>query len=77
MSDVFVVISERSDGRRKARCVLAADQKDARWTHEEHYPDDHIVAVKAQGCASEEAVTSSLPVPADPDQRISDGRAQG
>lgn len=48
MSDVFVVISERSDGRRNARHVLAADKADARCTHEEHYPDDHIVAVKTQ-----------------------------
>jgi hypothetical protein len=47
MNDIFVVVSEGSDGKRKARCVRAGSVDDARQTHEEHHPDDRVVVVKS------------------------------
>jgi hypothetical protein len=49
MNDVFLVISEARDRKRSARRVLAGDEDQARHAHLDHYPDEHIVAVKAQG----------------------------
>jgi hypothetical protein len=49
MNDVFLVIGEARNGKRSARCVLAGDELDARLTHQENHPDDHIIAVKAHG----------------------------
>jgi hypothetical protein len=43
--DVFIVISEGSDGEHIARTVYAASEGDARQTHRENYPDEPIVAV--------------------------------
>jgi hypothetical protein len=43
--DVFIVISEGSDGAHLARTVYAASEDDARQTHRENYPDEPIVAV--------------------------------
>jgi hypothetical protein len=45
MHDVFIVISEGSDGERIARTVHAASEDDARQTHQENYADEPIVAV--------------------------------
>ena len=45
MHDVFIVISEGSDGAHIARTVYAASEDDARQTHRENYPDEPIVAV--------------------------------
>ena len=45
MHDVFIVISEGSDGAHIARTVYAASDDDARQTHRENYPDEPIVAV--------------------------------
>ena len=45
MHDVFIVISEGRDGEHIARTVYAADQDDARQTHQENYADEPIVAV--------------------------------
>ena len=45
MHDVFIVISEDSDGAHIARTVYAANDDDARQTHQENYPDQPIVAV--------------------------------
>ena len=45
MHDVFIVISEGSDGEHIARTVYAASEDDARQTHQENYPDEPIVAV--------------------------------
>ena len=45
MHDVFIVISEGSDGAHIARTVYAASDDDARQTHQENYPDEPIVAV--------------------------------
>jgi hypothetical protein len=45
MHDVFIVISEGSDGEHVARTVYAASEDDARQTHRENYPDEPIVAV--------------------------------
>jgi hypothetical protein len=49
MNDVYLVVSEGWSGGCKSRCVLAGSEDDARQAHAEHYPNDHIVAVKAQG----------------------------
>jgi hypothetical protein len=49
MNDVFVVISEARNGERSARPVLAGDEDQARHAHLEHYPDEQIVTVNAQG----------------------------
>ena len=43
--DVFIVISEGADGEHIARTVYAADEDDARQTHQENYADEPIVAV--------------------------------
>ena len=43
--DVFIVISEGSDGEHIARTVHAASEDDARQTHQENYADEPIVAV--------------------------------
>ena len=43
--DVFIVISEGSDGEHIARTVYAASDDDARQTHQENYVDEPIVAV--------------------------------
>ena len=45
MHDVFIVISEGSDGEHIARTVYAASEDDARQTHQENYADEPIVAV--------------------------------
>ena len=45
MHDVFIVISEGSDGEHVARTVYAASEDDARQTHQENYPDEPIVEV--------------------------------
>jgi hypothetical protein len=45
MHDVFIVISEGSDGDHIARTVHAASEDDARQSHQENYPDEPIVAV--------------------------------
>ena len=45
MHEVFIVISEGSDGEHVARTVYAASEDDARQTHRENYPDEPIVAV--------------------------------
>jgi hypothetical protein len=43
--DVFIVISDGSDGAHIARTVYAASEDDARQTHRENYPGEPIVAV--------------------------------
>ena len=45
MHDVFIVISEGSGGEHIVRTVYAADEDDARQTHQENYADEPIVAV--------------------------------
>ncbi len=45
MHDVFIVISEGRDGEHVARTFYAADDDDARQTHQENYADEPIVAV--------------------------------
>ena len=45
MHDVFIVISEGSDGEHIARTVYAASDDDARQTHQENYADEPIVVV--------------------------------
>ena len=45
LHDVFIVISEGSDGAHIARTVYAASDDDARQTHRENYPHEPIVAV--------------------------------
>ena len=45
MHDVFIVISEGSDGEHVARTVYAASQGDARQAHQANYFDEAIVAV--------------------------------
>ena len=45
MHDVFIVTSEGTDGEHIARTVHAANEDDARQTHQENYPDEPIVAV--------------------------------
>ena len=45
LHDVFIVISEGSDGEHVARTVYAASEDDARQTHRENYPAEPIVAV--------------------------------
>ena len=44
--DVWVVTSERWNGTRFARTVLAGDDDQARHAHLEHYPDEQIVSVR-------------------------------
>ena len=45
LHDVFIVISEGWGGGHIVRTVYAADQDDARQTHQENYADAPIVAV--------------------------------
>ena len=45
MHDVFIVISEGADGEHVARTVYAADEDDARQTHQDNYADEPLVAV--------------------------------
>ena len=45
MRDVFVVTSKGSGGGHITRIVHAANEDDARQTHQENYPDESIVAV--------------------------------
>ena len=45
MRDVFIVISEGVAGEHVARTVYAADEDDARQTHQENYADEPLVAV--------------------------------
>ena len=45
MHDVFIVISEGSEGEHIARTVYAASDDDARQTHRENCPHEPIVAV--------------------------------
>ena len=45
MHDVFIVISEGADGEHIGRTFYAADDDDARRTHQENYADEPIVEV--------------------------------
>ena len=45
MHDVFIVISEGADGEHIGRTFYAADDDDARQTHQENYADEPIVEV--------------------------------
>ena len=45
MHDVYIVISDGSDGQLIARTVHAASEDDARQTHQENYADEPIVEV--------------------------------
>ena len=45
MHDVFIVISEGSGGEHIVRTVYAADEDDARQTHQDNYADEPLVAV--------------------------------
>ena len=45
MHDVFIVTSEGSGGGRIVRIVHAANEDDARQTHQEHYPRDSIMDI--------------------------------
>ncbi len=45
MHDVFIVTSKGLGGAHIARTVYAADQDDARQTHQANYADEPIVAV--------------------------------
>jgi hypothetical protein len=45
MHDVFIVISEGSGGEHIARTFYAADEDDARQTHQDNYADEPLVAV--------------------------------
>ena len=45
MHDVFIVTSEGSGGEHIVRTVYAADQDDARQTHQDNYADEPLVAV--------------------------------
>ena len=45
MHDVFIVISEGTGGEHVARMVYAADEDDARQTHQDNYADEALVAV--------------------------------
>ena len=45
MHEVFIVISEGRDGEHIARTFYAADDDDARQTHQENYADEPIVEV--------------------------------
>ena len=45
MHDVFIVISEGSGGEHIARTFYAADEVDARQTHQDNYADEPLVAV--------------------------------
>ena len=45
MNDVFIVISEGGYGEHVARTVYAADEDDARQTHQDNYADEPLVAV--------------------------------
>ena len=45
LHDVFIVISEGLGGGHIVRTVYAADQDDARRTHQDNYADEPLVAV--------------------------------
>ena len=45
MHDVFIVISEDAYGEHIARTFYAADEDDARQTHQDNYADEPLVAV--------------------------------
>ena len=45
MHDVFIVVSEGTDGEPTARTVYAADEDDARRAHQQTYADETIVTV--------------------------------
>ena len=45
LHDVFIVISEGGEGEHVARTVYAADEDDARQTHQDNYADEPLVAV--------------------------------
>ena len=45
LHDVFIVISEGLGGGHIVRTVYAADQDDARQTHQDNYADEPIVSV--------------------------------
>ena len=45
MHDVYIVISEGSDGQLIVRTVHAVDRDDAHRTHQENYADESIVEV--------------------------------
>ena len=40
MHDVFIVISEGGEGEHVARTIYAADEDDARQTHQDNYADE-------------------------------------
>ena len=46
MEDHYTVISTEGN-RRYTRTVIAANERDAKWTHGEHYPTCTITKVKA------------------------------
>jgi hypothetical protein len=43
--DVFIITSEDSDGGHIVRTFCAADEDDARQTHQDNYADEPLVAV--------------------------------
>ena len=45
LHDVFIVISEGWGGAHVVRTVYAADEDDARQTHQDNYADEPLVAV--------------------------------
>ena len=45
MHDVYIVISEGWGGAHVVRTVYAADEDDARQTHQDNYADEPLVAV--------------------------------
>ena len=45
LHDVFIVISEGRGGGHIVRTVYAADDDDARQTHQDNYADEPLVAV--------------------------------
>lgn len=44
-SDVFFVLSCTADGLPRSRAVIAADDIDARTTHNHHYPTEQIIRI--------------------------------
>ena len=45
LHDVFIVISEGWGGAHVVRTIYAADEDDARQTHQDNYADEPLVAV--------------------------------
>lgn len=46
MTDIFRVTSMNWSDLEDVRVVIAADEDDARRTHEKHYPEARIVAIR-------------------------------